>query len=243
MDPIVCNSCGARFSVDSLTQDDIQSLDDQHSYEELSDELRMLRRVQEYYRRHPDAEGRIKPHVDRLLHSDDPGVREQFLAGVPFNEIELPPVQLPKTWLAGEEDLEVVEYLQCHSFSLGPRLEFVSDDVERLRESVGKVSCSQCPTGQLRVPAEDWYEFNARETITWYWPDWHSFDDDGTLHIKASGWHTRTHWTGRQDIDPANPDYEFWCWLVDQEEYHRLVEEKELQTIREDWSRRTKDGS
>lgn len=23
---------------------------------------------------------------------------------------------------------------------------------------------------------------------TWYWREWHSYDDDGTLHMKISGW-------------------------------------------------------
>ncbi|MEI8021837.1 MAG: hypothetical protein WCH39_26745 [Schlesneria sp.] len=24
--------------------------------------------------------------------------------------------------------------------------------------------------------------------MTWYWREWHSYDKDGTLHMKISGW-------------------------------------------------------
>ena len=120
MDPVVCGSCGARFHVSGLTEDDRRALHDQHDYQGFAEELRMLRRVQEYYRRHPDTEGRIKPHFARLLESDDPEVKERLLAGVPFDQIELPPEQLTAA-VGGEEDWEVVEYLRHNSFSLRPR--------------------------------------------------------------------------------------------------------------------------
>src|SRR5262245_16660912 len=99
MGPVVCSSCGARFPVSSLTEDDRSALTDQHYYEEFADELRMLLKVQAYYRRHPEAEGRIKGKIARLLESDDPGVRDRLSAGVPFDHIELPPEQLPAAWV------------------------------------------------------------------------------------------------------------------------------------------------
>src|SRR5262245_39716504 len=96
MDPVVCSSCGARFPVNGLTEEDYRALQDQHYFQEFAEELRMLRRVQEYYRRHPEAEGRIKSDFKRLLESDDPEVKERLRACVPFDQIELPPDILPE---------------------------------------------------------------------------------------------------------------------------------------------------
>lgn len=181
----------------------------------------MLLRVQDYYRRYPDAEGRSKPYFARL--------------------IELPPEQLPAA-VGGEQDREVVEYLRHHSFSLGPRLAFVTQKVAQLQGSVGAVSCPRCQTGRLHVPPENWDEFTAGDASTWYWPHWHAFDADGTLRVKASGYRGGSHWTGELAISPAEPDYDFWCWLVAQKEYHRLVAVSELPDIQEDWLRRTRQG-
>jgi hypothetical protein len=164
---------------------------------------------------------------------------ERLCAGVPFDQIELPPEQLSVAPADVGEDSEVVEYLRHHDFALGPRMEFVSQGVARLKGSVGAVPCPRCQVGRLHVSPGDWDEFTAGDAITWYWPDWHSVDTDGTLHVKASGWHGGSHWTGEQAISPGEPEYGFWRWLVAQKEYHRLVEETELPAIREAWSRRT----
>jgi len=75
--------------------------------------------------------------------------------------------------------------------------------------------------------------------LSWYWRDWHSFDSDGTLHVKTSGWQGGGHWSGETYISKEEPDYAFWCWFVAQKEYHRLVEEAELPAIREHWLRVT----
>lgn len=239
MDPVVCGSCGARFAVSGLAEDDRRALHDEHASQGCAEELRMLRKVQECYRRHPDAEGRIKPHFARLLESDDPEVKERLGAGVPFGRIERPPEQLPAA-VGGEEDWEVVEYLRHHSFSLGPRLEFVSHEVARLQGSAGAASCPQCQVGRLYVPPEHWDEFAAGDAITWHWPHWHSVDADGTIHVKASGWRGGSHWTGEQAVSPAEPGYAFWRWIATQNEYHRLVEESDLPASRAEWSLRTR---
>jgi hypothetical protein len=243
MDPVVCDSCGGRFPVNGLTEDDRCALQDHHRYQEFAEELRMLRKVQDYYGRHPNAEGRIKPHCTRLLESRDPEVLERLCAGIPMDQIGLPPEQLPEAWVCGQEDREVVEYLRHNDFSLGPRLKFVSQEVVRLQGSVRAVLCPRCQAGRLQVAAEDWDEFTARDAIVWHWPHWHSLDTDGTLHVKASGWQGGDHWTGEQAIGRAEPEYDFWRWLVAQREYHRLVEESELPAIREQWSRQTRRGT
>jgi hypothetical protein len=239
MDPVVCDSCGVHFPVNALTEDDYRALHDQHYYQGFAEELRMLLKVQEYYRRHPEAEGRIKPHFVRLLESDEPEVMERLYTGVPFDQTDLPSEQLPAAWVDVKDDWEVVEYLHHHQFALNPRLEFVSQEVARLKGSVGAVRCPRCQEGRLHVPPEDWDEFTADDAITWYWPEWQSVDSDGTLHVKVSGWQGGSHWNGEKAVSPDKPEYHFWRWFVAQKEYHRLVEESELPSIWEEWFRRT----
>lgn len=196
MNPIACDSCEARFPVNALAEADQRSLYDQHYHQEFAEELRMLRKVQEYYRRHPLEDGKT--------------------------------------------DSEVVEYLLHNDFDLEPRLEFVVQQVARLKGSVGAALCPRCQTGRLHVPPEGWDEFTAGDAITWYWPGWHGIDSNGILHVKVSGWQGGAHWNGETAITPVEPDYDFWCWLIAQEEYHRLVEESEMPAIREVWLHRSK---
>lgn len=217
MDPVVCDSCGSRFSVKDLTEDDYGALDDQHYYQEFVEELRVLQKVKQFYRRHPEAEGRIRPHFQRLLESDDPEVID--------------------TVAFAEDEAEVVEYLRHNGFSLGPRMRFVSEEVARLEGSVGVVACPRCEMGRLQVPPENWDQFSARNEITWFRPHWHSFDSDGTLHVKSSGWVGDSHWTGKTTIVPDASEHAFWRWLVAQERFHRLVNVDELPALREEWSR------
>jgi hypothetical protein len=140
-------------------------LHDQHDYQRLAEELRMLLKVRDYFRLHPDAEGRIRPHFVRCMESDDPEVRERLSAGAPFDQIELPPEPLPAAW-AGEEDREVVEYLRHNKFSLGPRLAVVCQAVDRLMGSAGDIACPRCRAGRLHVPPECWDEFTAGEATS-----------------------------------------------------------------------------
>ncbi len=155
MDPISCPNCGARFPVSKFDEGERKQLQNQNSYESMIEEQGMLLKVQGYYQRHPEAEDQIKPDFLRMLESDDPRVHEQLCAGVPFDRIEFrdnsapPPVDCP-------EDAEVVEYLRLNSFSLKGRLEFVSERVEQLAGSVGRVKCLHCSEGKLRVRPEDW---------------------------------------------------------------------------------------
>jgi hypothetical protein len=240
MNPVACDSCEARFPVNALTEADHRAIYDQHYYQEFTEELRMLQNVQKYYRRHPEAERRIKPHFARVLESDDPKVKEALWSGIPFDEIGLPPEQFPPEWEDEKADSEVVEYLRYHEFELGRRMEFVLQKVARLKDSVRTVSCPHCQTGRLHVPAESWDEFTAGDAITWYWPDWHGIDSNGALHVKVSGWQGGVHWNGETVINPEESGYDFWRWLITQKEYHRLVEESELPAIREEWRRQTK---
>src|SRR5262245_32607817 len=67
----------------------------------------------------------------------------------------------------------------------------------------GAVSCPQWRVGRLYVPPGNWDQFTAGDGITWYWPDGHGVDTDGTLHVKATGGQGGSHWTGEQAISPA----------------------------------------
>ena len=145
-----------------------------------------------------------------------------------------PPEEAPRLT---EEDGEVIEYLRHHGFDLYPRLNFVSERVATLKESVGAVACPHCNYGRLRVPPEDWNKFIAGNETNFYWPDWHGFDDDGTLHVKASGYTREGHWTGEKIVKPDHQDYAFWRWLVAQPTYHRVMNETELPAIRKEWER------
>ncbi len=125
-----------------------------------------LRKVQEYYRRHPDAQGRFKSDLARLLESDDPEVTERLCAGVPFSEMQLPPDQQLVASADVGEDAEVLEYLRHNDFALGPRMAFVASQVARLKGSVGAVPCPHGHAGRLHVPAGDWDEFTAGDAVT-----------------------------------------------------------------------------
>jgi hypothetical protein len=226
MDPVACGSCGARFPVSGLTENDHGALHDQYYYHVYAEELRVLHKVQGYFRRHPEARKRIHSRFGL----------EDFCADASFDQPDPSSEGLPVVAADVDEELEVEEFLWCN-YALGPQMRFVSEQVARLKDSVGTVPCPRCNVGRLQVPPEDWDQFAESNAITWNWPEWHSIDSDGTLHVKASGYSGDSHWTGKTTIAPEQPEYEFWRWLVAQKKHHRLVEESELRAIQEEWSR------
>jgi hypothetical protein len=237
MDPVTCRSCGKRFPVEALTSEQCRALEDQHYHDEFVDELRMLERVKEFYGRYPDAEGQIRPDSVRARESDDPEIIEKICSLVPFDQIQLPPDQFPPEWTAEADDAEIVDYLKHRSFAIGPRMNFVSEGIAQRMGSVGLVACPDCRVGRLYVEADHWDEFAnvVYPAVSCYWPAWHGLDDDGTLHIKSSGWAGGSHWTGERRVAPADPEYAFWRWFVVQKEHHRVVDDTEIPTIREKW--------
>lgn len=149
-----CTTCGASYRVKDFSQDKIAILEDQHYLQEACEELASLRRVSAFYQRHPEQQGRIKPHFLTLIDSDDDRVQQALADGVPFDEIELPakeaqPLPDARNWSA--EDREVLQYLQHNHFSLAARLAFVKERIAELQPAVGarSVSCPQCG-GKLR---------------------------------------------------------------------------------------------
>jgi Zn ribbon nucleic-acid-binding protein len=147
---VACPSCGAVHRVRDFSDNEIQILEDHHTYEASKEELGWLRRVEAFYRRHPDMEGRIKPHFLSILQSDDPDVREAMFAGTPFDEITLPPgaePQLDPSMAWSAEDLEVIEYLERHAFSLEARMRSVEESIESLGSQfleASPVKCAGC---------------------------------------------------------------------------------------------------
>jgi hypothetical protein len=81
-------------------------------------------------------------------------------------------------------------------------------------------------------------EAASTDPVTWYWPDWHAFEDDGTLKVKCSGWRSdNVHWNGMHEFPPNHADYAFWRWVVGCKFYHRLLDERELPAVRRVWNR------
>lgn len=54
-----------------------------------------------------------------------------------------------------------------------------------------------------------------KDTIS-YWRKWHSYDDNGTLHLKVSGWAAAdfTHWSGEMKCPRDHQDYALWQWIL-----------------------------
>ena len=157
-DPVFCASCDARFAVEQVSENVYQTLIDQHYWHEFSDELRMLERVKDFYTRHPEAEGTIRPHFAWVLDSDDPEVIEELCYGAPFDQIRLPPEHAPLPPEVVEAEAQVIDYLRHHDFVLGPRLAFVREQVGRLGGNLNPVACPSCRTGWLRLDLEAWQD-------------------------------------------------------------------------------------
>jgi Zn ribbon nucleic-acid-binding protein len=145
-----CPACQAIHRVKDFPDDVIQVLEARHEFDASNEELGWLRRVEEFYQRHPDLEGKIKPHLLEVLESRDPEVMEAMFAGAPFDEIELPSsvtaqIDASQDWSTG--DREVIEYLRHHHFSLPGRLKCVQESIERLGFQLFQASpvrCSKC---------------------------------------------------------------------------------------------------
>ena len=76
--PAVCGSCGHRVAFERIAEQDYDVLLDAYYYPPFADELRMLNKVADFYRRNPACEGTIRPHAMRVLDSRDPKVRKKL---------------------------------------------------------------------------------------------------------------------------------------------------------------------
>src|SRR5262249_28578219 len=70
-----------------------------------------------------------------------------------------------------------------------------------------------------------------------YWREWYEFADDGTLHLKITGYDPDgSHWTGYADIPVRDNDYKLWCWIIMRGRwYGNLINDNSLNEIREDF--------
>jgi hypothetical protein len=140
---------------DRIAEEDYGVLLDAYYYLHFADELRILNKVTDFYRRNPSLKGAIQPHALRVLHSRDPEVRKKLFGSTPLSQIELPPVREPPIESRHPDDQEVIEYLRHHSFNLEPRLQFLTEQMERTKRALDQVSCPWCGTGRLRLLSGD----------------------------------------------------------------------------------------
>ena len=153
--PAVCGSCGNRVPFARITERCYRVLLDAYYHQQFADELRMLKKVADFYRRNPSSEGNIEPHAMRVVHSDDPKVRKKLFKNVSLAEIELPPASEPSIETRHPVDEEVIEYLRHNFFRLDRRMPAVAEQVERTRQAVDQVPCPRCGAGRMRLFASD----------------------------------------------------------------------------------------
>lgn len=69
---------------------------------------------------------------------------------------------------------------------------------------------------------------------TWYWREWHSFDDAGTLHMKISGWQADdVRWSGQLECPTEHSDYQFWQWVLNESGCTKdLISDTDLNELR-----------
>ena len=134
---VVCSACQQTYPIRSFSEEERNLLEDHHNYEYFVDELGMLKRVEDYYRRHPGIEEQL---------------RSLFLKGGAFNKSymdELGQLRVSAEARHGDptarEDAEVIEYLK-HSYTnnVKNRIEFVAESSNRLKPII-QASYVKCP--------------------------------------------------------------------------------------------------
>lgn len=81
-----------------------------------------------------------------------------------------------------------------------------------------------------------WKERVWEAESTFYWRDWHSFAEDGTLEIKASVYNEEGHLSCVFTFRPDDPDYELWLWIIGQgDRFKEIISDAELEAIREEY--------
>ncbi len=75
------------------------------------------------------------------------------------------------------------------------------------------------------------------EESIYYWQEWRSIRDDGTIVMKARGYDQfGAHWTGWTEITPDDPDFGLWTWILAREDrFDKIISGKLLETIREEY--------
>lgn len=102
-------------------------------------------------------------------------------------------------------------------------------EIEQVRQSLVKRSLD-FPDWQIgwiprafqdaaRGLAECLREFDEKSIR--YWTEWSEIGDDGTIYIRTTWFDTESHSTGRCEIPLQHADYEFWMWLITDNERRR----------------------
>ena len=82
-------------------------------------------------------------------------------------------------------------------------------------------------------------EWVGGEESIYYWPEWRSIRDDGTIVMKARGYDQfGAHWTGWAEFTPDDPDFGLWTWILTRAgRFDEIISGKLLETIREEYRR------
>ena len=88
---------------------------------------------------------------------------------------------------------------------------------------------------QIEDPPPWWEQCYEEPTdTTWYWREWHSYDDDGTLRMKISGWKADgVRWSGTFECPRDHADYDLWRWILSESGCtNNLVSDTDLDELR-----------
>ena len=122
------------LGVDALSDVEYRLLRNQHYYDLFKDELTMLRRVQNLYRRHPQIEATAADIFQaRLFEKVEPSYNATLLSQL------------------ADSDFEILQYLRDHAFALLPRIEFVTKRLAQLGPGIQPVACPVCKSGKLQL--------------------------------------------------------------------------------------------
>ena len=141
--PVICDSCKSSLRVDALSHLEYWMLQDQHCYDALQGELRMLLRVQNLYRRHPEIQA-IAADIFQARLFD---MAEQTYETALLAEL-------------ADSDFEILQYLRNHAFALLPRIQFVTQRLAELGLGIQPVACPVCQSGKLQLDAA-WIDPNC----------------------------------------------------------------------------------
>ena len=105
------------------------------------------------------------------------------------------------------------------------------------------LNCSGAPlhitTHQdINDPPAWWREGYEEPTdTTWYWSEWHSYDDAGTMHMKISGWQADdVRWSGELECPNDHPDYQLWQWILNESGCTKdLISDTDLEELRAEY--------
>lgn len=74
------------------------------------------------------------------------------------------------------------------------------------------------------------------ENSKFYWPEWHRFNEHGTLTMKVTGWEGDCHWTGSMTVEPMEPDYAFWFWAIKEKNCTELINDEKFKELKQEFA-------